>query len=374
LKIAINTRFLIKDRLEGIGWYTYEVAKNMAIMNPQDEFLFLFDRPFSKDFIFAENVKGVHIPPPARHPLLFKIWLDYSIKYVLDKYQPDIFLSPDNFCSLRYKGKTILVIHDLAYLHFPDQIPPIHLNYYSKYMPRFIERADIIISISEATKRDIIRLAPEAAGKVKVVHNGVRTAFAPISKESQDEVKQQYSNGKNYFLFIGALHPRKNVGRIIQAFNSFKMSERSDVKLLLCGRFAWHYESIEKLMQTSPYHADIIHVNHVTSHEILKLVGGASALLYPSLFEGFGLPILEGFRAEVPVITSNISAMPEVADDAALLVDPFNIEAIANAMRQIYSDHILASELILRGRERVKHFSWKATAKEIYDIIKNEVS
>jgi len=374
LKIAINTRFLIHNQLEGIGWYTYEVAKNLALMNPDDEFVFLFDRPFSKEFIFSDNVKGIHVPPPARHPILFKLWLDYSLKFVLDRFQPDIFLSPDNFCSLSYKGKTALVVHDLAYLHFPDQIPSVHLKYYQRYMPKFLKRADVIIAISEATKVDILRLLPKAESKIQVVHNGVRNDFRPLSIAEQQSVKLHFSQGKDYFLFIGALHPRKNIGRIIQAFNIFKQSYKTDQKLILCGRFAWHYDAIQKLIDASAFNNDIIHLNHVGSEEILRLTGGATALLYPSLFEGFGLPILEGFRSGVPVITSNLSSMPEVAGDAALLVDPFSVQAIASSMKTIHDDKNISKQLIAKGLERASQFNWETTARSIYEILKNEVS
>lgn len=374
LRIAINTRFLMKDRLEGIGWYTYEIARHLVEQHPGDEFIFIFDRPFSQDYIFADNVTGVHVGPPARHPLLFRWWYDYSVPRVLKKYKADVFLSMDNFCSLRFPGQTVLVVHDLSYLHFPHQIPTRHLRFYKKNMPRFLEKADQIVAISHATYQDIIQVSPLVAHKVTVIPNGVRDVFTPLTPEQKIKVKSSRTGGKDYFLYVGALHPRKNVERLIKAFDLFKQENRSDLKLILCGRFAWQCEGIHQAMKQSPYRAEIIHVGHVSSLELVELMGAARALVYPSLFEGFGLPIVEAFKSGTPVITSNISSMPEVAGSAAITIDPYNINDIALAMKNVIFDVSLTKVLISNGLERALQYNWAKSALEIYNLLKNESS
>jgi len=356
--------------LEGIGWYTYEIARHLVEQHPEDEFIFLFDRPFSQEFIFGDNVTGVHVAPPARHPLLFRWWYDYSVTRILKKYKVDVFLSLDNFCSLRYQGKTILVVHDLAYLHFPEQIPQRHLRYYQKNMPLFLDKADQIVAISKATFQDILRVRPNVAHKVTVVPNGVRDVFRPLTQGQKEQVKKSRTGGKDYFLFVGALHPRKNVERLIQAFDLFKQDSRMDTQLILCGRFAWQCEGIRRALEQSPYRNDILHLGHVSSGELVELMGSASALVYPSLFEGFGLPILEAFKSGTPVITSNISSMPEVAGDAAITIDPYSKEDLAEAMKNIIINVSLSSDLIRIGLERSKQYNWAKSALEIYNLIK----
>lgn len=360
----------MKDRLEGIGWYTYEIANHLVRQHPEHEFIFIFDRPFSQEYIFGDNVTGVHAGPPARHPLLFRWWYDYSVPKVLHKYKADIFLSMDNFCSLRYSGKTVLVVHDLAYLHFPEQIPKRHLRYYHKYMPLFLQKADQIIAISSATYQDIIRVRPDVRHKVTVIPNGVRDVFTPLSENQKVAVKSIRTGGKDYFLYVGALHPRKNIERLIKAFDIFKQEDESGIQLILCGRFAWHCEGIRQALEKSPYRSEILQLGHVSSEELVNLMGAAKALVYPSLFEGFGLPIVEAFKSGTPVITSNISSMPEVAGSAAITVDPYNTNELAIAMKTITKNVSLATDLINKGIEKAKQYNWAKSAQEIYKLIK----
>ncbi len=375
MKIAVNTRFLIKDKMEGLGWYTFEIYTRMARQHPEDEFVFIFDRPYHSDFTQLPNVKAKVIPPPARHPYLLKIWYEYSLPFILNSIKPDVFISPDNFCSIRYQGKTILVVHDLVYRHFPEFIPKNFRRYYEENMPRFIQRADHIVAISQATKNDIIDLAGEEAGlKTTVIYNGVRSSARLISYEDKDAVKSKFTGGRDYFLFVGAIHPRKNIRRLVEAYNIYRSSTDDDIPLVLCGRMAWETDAISREINQSPYKSDIVLTGHLNETDLRHLQGGAYALVYPSLFEGFGLPIVESFQARVPVITSNLSSMAEVAGDAALLCDPYDSENIAKQLIYIRKNRNLARNLIDKGSERLSMFDWEVASKKFYDEIKQLVN
>jgi glycosyltransferase involved in cell wall biosynthesis len=371
VRIAINTRFFLKDKMEGIGWYSYEVVKRMVLAHPEDEFIFLFDRKAHPDFQFADNVQALELFPPARHPLLFKLWFDVSIPAALSRHPVDVFFSPDGFCSLRYSGKTVLVVHDLAYRSFPEHLKQADLWYYRHYMPKFIRKADQIIAISEEVAGQIRQFHPEVDSKrIHVVHNGVREDFHPVDPVSQSAIRRRFTGGDDFFLFVGAIHPRKNVGRILEAFEKYRSTSGETKKLVLCGRFAWKSQEIQEQIRTSPYREDVIMLERVSNEDLIGLMGSARALVYPSLLEGFGLPILEGFRSEIPVITSNISSMPEVAGDAALLADPYSADSICTAMLRL-DDAVVRGGYIDKGRERVQQFSWQATAEKVYEIIKS---
>lgn len=367
MKIAINTRILLRNRLEGIGWYTYEICRRLVRDHPDDTFYFLFDRPYDPSFVFGPNVVPLHIWPPARHPVLFRIWFDWALPRVLRRIQPDVFFSPDGFCSLRYPGKTLLTIHDLAYKHYPEAMPAGQLGYYRTYMPRFIERADRIVAISQATAADIAAVGgPEAAAKTRVVYNGGSELYSPLDEDARREARNAFANGRRYFLFVGALHPRKNVRRLLEAYERFRDHSGDQADLVLAGRMAWQTDEIRSVLERSKYRSSIHFTGHIDMTRLLHLMGGALCLVYPSLLEGFGLPVLEGFKAGVPVITSNVSSMAEIAADGAILVDPFSVDAIAQAMQQVAATQELRDRLIGRGLARAQDFSWDDCADGIY--------
>ena len=359
MKILVNTRFLLPNALEGIGLYTYEVLSRLVKCRPDDEFIFCFDRPFSDQFVFAGNVTPIVLPPPARHAVLFWWWYHRAIPKAYKRHNADLFFSPDAFTALSHKvSKTLLTVHDLAYLHYPDQISRSNLWYYQTYMPMYLKRADRIIAVSESTKQDIITQFPHLASKVETIYNGARLIFSPLSRAEQDKIRQSYTNGKPFFISIGALHPRKNIARLIKAFTQFKSSSGSDVKLLIIGRKAWKTNHIREAKVASRVAADIIFLDYIQDDLLTKLLASSRALIYISLFEGFGLPIVDAMRSGVPVITSNRSSMKEIGGSAVKLVDPENIENIALAMHAIETDLSLVKKLISQGFERAQDFSW----------------
>lgn len=367
MRIAINTRFLLKNKLEGIGWFTYEVCKRLVEQHPEHEFIFFFDRPFKDEFIFGENVTPVVLFPPARHPILFYIWFEHAVARALKKHQVDVFLSPDNFCSLRTKVPTILVVHDLAYAHFPEQMRLRDRVYYQNFMPKFIHKALQIVTVSEFTKQDVLEQYTIDNERISVACNGVREDFKPLQEEEKIQIQKQFSEGKNYFFYIGAVHPRKNVHRLIAAFNDFKERTKSNFKLLIAGRFSWQTGEVKSAYDHSEHQSDIDFLGYVEDALLPKLMGSAFALTYVSTFEGFGVPLLEAMHCEIPIITSERSSMSEVVGKAAILANPFEIDGISSAMQQIVEDADLRRQLIDRGKKQRQKYSWQKATDVIYD-------
>jgi glycosyltransferase involved in cell wall biosynthesis len=365
MKIAVNTRLLIETRMEGIARYNYESLKRMVETHPEDEFYFIFDRPYSEHFIFGDNVTPIRLFPPTRHPFLIIFWFEWALKRLLDKIKPDVFLSGDTYMSLRSEIPTLLVCHDVAYVHYPKHIPLINRNYYRFFFPRFHRKAKAIIAVSEYTKSDIIKQYKISPNKVTVAHNAPNGNFYPITREEKERTREEMTQGEKYFVYLGSIHPRKNLENLIKGFDHFKGKTGSNYRLLIIGRPAWNTASFYRTMEDSPFKDHILH-KQFKRQELPRYIGSAEALCYISLFEGFGIPILEGFEAEVPVITSNVSSMPEVAGEAALLVDPTDPEDIGKAMEQIVSESKLSAELIKRGKTRLESFSWQQTADIIY--------
>ncbi|MES2774342.1 MAG: glycosyltransferase family 1 protein [Bacteroidota bacterium] len=369
MRIAINTRFLIAGHLEGYGNFTAETMRRITQQHPEHEFYFLFDRPFDKQFAFSNNITPIVIGPPARHAVLFKWWYDVRVPATLRKIKADVFVSTDGFCSLVTKLPQVLVVHDLAFLHHPGFIKKSHLLFYKRYTPKFIAIAKQVATVSQFSKQDILAHYKTDPGKISVIGSAAREIFQPVSWQEKEAIKEQYTDGKEYFLFSGAIHPRKNLVNLLKAFSLFKKRQLSNMQLVLCGRMAWQTTEFEEKLATYKYRSDVKLLGFVPEPDLAKLTASAYAVVYPSLFEGFGLPILEAMQCGVPVITSNTSSMPEVGRDAALYADPTNPEDIATQMKLIYKDENLRAELIVKGEEQVQKYSWQKTADALWELI-----
>lgn len=367
MRIAINTRFLLDNKLEGIGWFTYEISKRLVEQHPEHTFVFLFDRPYSEAFVFGPNVIPVVLNPPARHPFLFIAWFEFAVARALKMYKADVFFSPDGFLSLRTRVPTLLAIHDLAYAHFPEQLKWRDLQYYKYFMPRFARKASKIVAVSSFTKQDIETQFGINPKKIDVVYNGCRSFLEPVSDLIKKRIKAKYSADEDYFLFVGAIHPRKNVHRLIQAFDIYKTQTKSKTKLLLGGRFAWQVGAVKDAFDASPYQADISFLGYLDIETLHYLTASAVAMTYVSTFEGFGVPLLEAMYCDVPSITSTSSSMPEVVGDAGICVAPEDIQGVGDAMQKIEQNITFRNELIARGRVQRKQFDWDISANQIWD-------
>lgn len=366
MKIAVNTRFLMPNKLEGIGWFTHETLKRWVEWHPEHEFIFIFDRPFSEEFIFAKNVTGVHTFPPARHPFLFYWWYEWSIPRMLKQIQPDVFVSPDGFLSLSTKVPTLMVLHDIAWKHFPDHISYMTRKYYEHFVPKFSHKANRIATVSEYSKQDIANSFNISNDTIDVVYNGSHQNYHPLNETEQDEIRKTYTNGQPYFLYLGSIHPRKNVPNLLRGFEKFKHSTQAPTKLVLAGRMAWQTSEIGELMPTLQYKDDIIFLGYVDNNLLPKMVASAYALTYVSLFEGFGIPLLEALYCDVPSITSNCSSMPEVVGDAGLLTNPYSPDDISRQMEAIWTKPELRDSLIEKGKIQRQKFSWDLTAEKMW--------
>ncbi|MDP9229579.1 MAG: glycosyltransferase family 4 protein [Bacteroidota bacterium] len=369
MKIAVNTRFLLDDYLEGYGYFIYETFKRITQNHPEHEFIFIFDRPYNHRFIFSSNITPVVIGPQARHPLLWKWWYDIKIPSILKKYKADVFVSPDGFCSLTTKIPQCIVVHDLSFIHYPLSIKKSHLLFYKRFTPKFLKKAKIITTVSEFSKQDIIQHYKVDENKIDVVYSSAKGIFEPVRLQIKAEVKKKYTEDKEYFLHVGAIHPRKNLLNLLKAFSIFKKRQQSNFKLMLVGRLAWKYDSFLNNLKNYKYRADVILTGYLDEDELVRVMASAYAFVYPSFFEGFGVPVLEAMQCEVPVITSSDSAMQEIAGNAALYVEPDNNTDIGEKMMQIYKDEILRTDLVKNGKLVAQQFTWDKTATLLWQSI-----
>ncbi|WP_035842862.1 glycosyltransferase family 4 protein [Crocinitomix catalasitica] len=369
MRIAVNTRFLLKSKLEGFGWFTFETLKRMTMNHPEHEFIFFFDRPYDDKFIFSDNITPVVLPPMARHPILFKIWFNKSVTWALKKYKADVFFSPDGYLSLKTDIPQIGVIHDLNFEHFPNDIPPTPRKYLLKYFPLFANKAAKIITVSNYSKTDIMERYKIANEKIIVAHNGASLDFKPVSNEDRLATQEIYTEGKPYFLFVGALHPRKNIIRLLQAFERFKDATNAPTRLLLVGDFLWRDEDFKRRFNTFKYKDEIHFTGHISDAKLQAVTAAAKALTFVSYFEGFGIPIVEAMRSGTPVMAGELTALPEVAGEAAYYVDPYSVQSIEDGLIELDKNEALRKDLIQKGLKRAEDFNWDNTAKIVWETI-----
>ncbi len=368
MKIAVNTRLLLPDKLEGIGWVMYETLRRMVSSHPEVEFYFLFDRKPDPKYLFASNVHPVVLFPPARHPFLYIWYFELSVPRALKRIKPDLLYSPDGYLSLRAEVPSVAHFHDLNFEHFPKDMPALDLWHYKKFFPWFANKAQKIITVSDFSKQDIRNSYGIEDDKIEVAYNGANEIFVPIAEEERREIRQKITGGKPYFMFVGSLHPRKNLARLFTAYDLFRQRSQDEIKLVVVGEKRWWTDDISQAYEQMKFKEDVVFMGHLSASRLHEVTAAAYASVYVSYFEGFGIPIVEAFRCRVPVITSNVTSMPEVAGGAALLTDPFDVNAIAEALQRI-QDENLRNELIEKGWQRKDVFSWDQTAEKVWNVL-----
>lgn len=367
--IAVNTRLLLKDRLEGIGWFAYETLKRITKQHPEHDFLFFFDRPYSEEFIFADNVTPIILHPQARHPFLYFIWFELSVSIALRRQKADLFLSPDGFLSITSSKKQIAVIHDLGFEHYPADVPFLTRLYYQYFFPRWANKATRIASVSEFSKQDIIKRYCVDGGNIDVVYNGANETYGPIGELEKQATKEKYAQGQDYFVYIGSIHNRKNIVNMLRAFDDFRRETSSVMKFLLIGNKKWWTAEMEATYQQMIHKNDVLFLGRQPEQVLHHVLASAYALVYVSRFEGFGIPILEAFYCDTPVITSNVTSMPEVAGDSAILVDPLDVTSIKEGMQKMTKDENLRKSLIKKAQQQRQKFTWQKSADQLWECI-----
>lgn len=370
MKIAINCWALRNKQLDGIGNFTVNTVQRMIKNNPDVSFTILCDKNFTEPYFDFKNASIQRVFPPYRHPLLYVFFMELVLPFVLKKIKPDLFLSAEGFLSLLSSCKQLPIIYDLNFEHYPENLALKNRLYFRFFFKRFARKATRIATISEYSKNDIVDLYKIPAGKIDNVSCGINSNFYVLSADEKYKAKEKYSGGLPYFFFVGSMHPRKNVQRLLLAFNEFKKISGSDFKLVVAGSMLWKTSEILDVYESSAFKKDIHFTGRLSDEELKHALGGAYALTFVPVFEGFGLPIVEAFEAGVPVLVANSTSLPEVAGNAAVYANPFDINSITNGMVELYENkNNLCSRLIEKGFMQKQQFSWDRTSKLLWDSI-----
>jgi glycosyltransferase involved in cell wall biosynthesis len=369
MKIAINCWVLRNKQLDGIGYFTVNTISRVIKNHPEVQFLILCDKNFTENYFDFPNSAKHYVFPALRHPVLYVWYMEFVLPLFLKKHTPDLLVSMEGFLSLLSRTPQMPAIYDINFEHQPQDLKFLNRLYFRFFFKRFVRKAVRIATISNYSKQDIASFYKISAEKIDNVSCGINSNFSALAQSEITATRLKFSNGKPYFFFVGSMHPRKNIKRLIEAYTLFRKKNNSDYKLLLAGSIWWSKSLIEEAYNSSPFKDDIIFTGRLSEEDLKKVLGSAFALSFVPIFEGFGLPIVEAMQSEVPVLCSNTTSMPEVAGDAGILIDPFNIEDIAAGMEKLFTDDTLRKHLVLLGNIQREKFTWDNTAELFWQSI-----
>ncbi|MEH2346172.1 MAG: glycosyltransferase family 1 protein [Nostoc sp.] len=376
LKVVVDAT-PVDSKPSGVGFYIANLICALDVLQKEENFqLGVVYQPGLKnwlrgDFIFPECFKNSSqqylLPLPVRvSDLLLALAFKPSLSY-FEKY----FGSPDILHGTNYSvypcqnSFNVMNIYDLTFIKYPNYTDSV-VKTYTKRVKRCLQWTDLVLTISESSKKDIIEYLQLDPEKVYVTPLASRYYPNYLSEEVAQILEKQanYDFSKPYLLFVSTIEPRKNINNIITAFNYLKEKYKIEHQLILIGRKGWNYEPIFAAIENSPWANQIHHLNYLSNELVALFYSKADVFVYPSHYEGFGLPVLEAMTLGAPVVTSNTSSIPEVSGDAAILIDPSDPVQLAEAILKVISDSQLRQELINKGKARAKLFSWERTAKE----------
>ncbi len=355
LKIAIDASRITAARRTGTENYALQLLRALLELDNKHQYLLYFrDTPPAN--LLPANPRVKYRVIPWR-----RMWTHIRFAWALWRDRPDVTFVPAHVLPLFFPGPSVVTVHDLGYIYFPNAHPGFARHYLEWSTKHSAEHATRIIADSLATVRDLSAHYGISQNKIALVYPGVNeTLHREDDPATRDAVRARYNLPARYLLFVGTLQPRKNIVRIVQGYAHWRAKQANpDVSLVLAGPEGWLYDpawtrGIE----------GIVMPGYIADEDMPGLYSAAEALLFPSLHEGFGFPVLEAMRCGIPVITSNTSSLPEVAGEAALLINARDVDAIRDAIDQILTDQNLRQNLIAKGYEQVKRFTWKRAAEQ----------
>tara|TARA_B100000315_G_scaffold212472_1_gene209859 strand:- start:2068 stop:3189 length:1122 start_codon:yes stop_codon:yes gene_type:complete len=373
MKIAIDVRTLSKPK-SGIGYYVQSLINGLnKFESPYEYFLFSDNQGILNEI--KKNQKITYIKSPFSHEnhLVGDLWENTALPHRLRAEGISLFHGPSYIIPFIKKGfKTIATIHDIAFFLYPD-MEPLKFRIYMRCMIKAItKRADLIIAVSASTKSDLVNILNVPEEKIRVVHSAVNEKYYKLEHKNSS-IKKKYNINKNYFLFVGDLLPRKNISKLFEAFSLLPERIKNEYQIVIVGGRKYSFKRIENTLKENNLTSSVIFTGYINEEDILLLYNSADIFVFPSFYEGFGFPILEAMSCGVPVITSNVSSMPEIAGDAAILIDPNDSEELAGAISTLVDDADLRQKKIEAGFKRANLFSLKKMTEKTVNIYKELV-
>lgn len=359
MRIAINCRSFLLKNYTGIGRYAYNLVKSLSEVDKDNEYWLYVQKKY---FDFKRSIPRV----PAANFSVKVDWFGQGLSKTLNPV--DIYHAPSpDFISIQ-NAKIVVTVHDLVYKTYPDGHTPQTRETTEKQLTQIVDQADRIICCSQSTINDLKQHFPVKDGQVRLVYQGVdKNIFYPLNDQAKELARQDLAKRgitEPFILFVGTIEPRKNLQNLLLALSILKKKNKFKGKLVVSGMKGWMVEGLEEVIKKFSLSNDVIFPGYVSDDELRALYNLCEAFVFPSFYEGFGFPIVEAFSCGAAVITSNVSSCPEIAADAAVTVNPYNPDDIADAMMRVFDDQKLKTVLRTRAVNRANHFSFRKTAEE----------
>jgi len=367
MRIGIDASRAIVPQPTGTEYYSWRLINALLQFSGEHRYrLYMRERPSAGHFVETPHAEHVVMPFP-------RLWTHVRLSVEMLRRPPDVLLVPAHVLPLIHP-RCVVTVMDLGYVYYPETHrwgDRLYLDWSTRWN---VHQANHIIAISQATRDDLVRHCAADPARITVVYPGLDEAlFVSPEPGRIEEVRARYGLPENYVLYVGTLHPRKNLVRLLRAFGrlagEWPAGEGEPPALVLAGKKGWLYDQIFAETQVLGLHSRVLFPGYVPRPDLLPLMRGAAAFAFPSLFEGFGFPILEAMACRVPVVTSRASCLPEVAGDAALLVDPHDEGGLAHALTKVLTDSTLRADLIERGLRRAREFTWARCAAETMAVL-----
>jgi len=346
--------------------YTYNIIKNLNLLDKENEYYLIHHTKMDLD-IYKSN-KEVIVPLPSFKPLQGLFWRYVLLPRKLKSQNLDLVHDPRGIgiFSFDMPFKKVITIHDLSSLLYPS------INIRGMWAHKLlgaktIKNVNKVITISEFTKHEVMKYLKAPEGKIKVIYNGKGERFKLLNQKEIAEVKEKYNLTFRFILFVGVLQPRKNIPTLIKAYYKLR-KDGGKYKLVIAGGKGWQYKEIFETIKRLNLQKDVIFTGHIPDDDLPKLYNAADLFVFPSVYEGFGIPPLEAMACGIPVITSNASSLPEVVGDAGIMIDPYDVNGLAKAMHEVLNNEELKEDMIKKGLERAKMFGWERCAKETLEV------
>lgn len=365
MRIGIDARIIYYTKA-GIGQYTINLTRALAQLASDAEFILLQHRKDPVPFVSQDSVSRFGVLTPSHHRLEQMM---LALELPLRRLDIDLLHSPDFIPPLHVNNfKSVITVHDLAFLVWPHFLTADGARYYGQ-IDQAVRRADHIIAVSHSTKNDLVRLVGVPAESITVVHEAANPVYQPVDPaQARDYLRGKFPLPDAFILFVSTIEPRKNIGTLLKAYQWLRHHYKVDVGLVLAGAIGWLSDRVFEEVDELDLREHVTFLGRVETEDLLYLYNCARCLAHPALYEGFGLTPLEAMACGTPVVVSNVSSLPEVVGDAALLVDPKSEEDLAVALHRLVTDEQLRLALREKGLARAGTFSWQRAARETLDV------